>query len=170
MQDAEQSSEHHVVFGGTTLSTGPDNIDEELFVRGNRVVWSSGGLVRKQFTTALPVTQVTWCRFLRSGGGPLLCMLQKRTLTLYSTSGELHTVTVPGTVTHMTPLQQGLLLTGQHMGPMLLTEPLQQLHQVPIEGSHAWQQDERVIWADVAVPLLATRSSVPGLEAAEGRQ
>ncbi len=38
-------------------------------------------------------------------------MLQKRTLTLYSTSGELHTVTVPGTVTHMTPLQQGLLLT-----------------------------------------------------------
>ena len=38
-------------------------------------------------------------------------MLQKRTLTLYSTSGELHTVTVPGSATHMTPLQQGLLLT-----------------------------------------------------------
>ena len=36
MQDAEQLSEHHVVFGGTTLSTGPDNIDEELCVRGNR--------------------------------------------------------------------------------------------------------------------------------------
>ena len=37
-QDVEQLLEHHVVFDGTTLSTGPDNTDEELFVRGNR--WS----------------------------------------------------------------------------------------------------------------------------------
>ena len=54
-------------------------------------------------------------------------------------------------------------LQGQHMGPMLLTEPLQELHPVPLEGSHAWQQDEQVIWAELAVPLIATRSSVPGL-------
>ena len=50
------------------------------------------------------------------------------------------------------------------MGPMLLTKALQELHPVPIEGSHAWQQDEQVIWAELAVPLIATRSSVPGLE------
>ncbi|RDY02269.1 Anaphase-promoting complex subunit 1, partial [Mucuna pruriens] len=83
--------------------------DHELFIRGNRIIWSTGARVFKRFTLRSDVVKVCWCR-LGHTAEALLCILQIDCLTIYNTSGEVVSLPLPRMVTSIWPLPFGLLL------------------------------------------------------------
>ncbi|KAL2526600.1 Anaphase-promoting complex subunit 1 [Abeliophyllum distichum] len=83
--------------------------DHELFVRGNRIIWSIGSRVYKRFTLPSKVIKTCWCR-MGNMREALLCVLQIDSLTIYSTTGEVVSVPLTHTVTSIWPLPFGLLL------------------------------------------------------------
>ncbi|KAI4306844.1 hypothetical protein L6164_030088 [Bauhinia variegata] len=83
--------------------------DHELFIRGNRIIWSTGSRVFKRFTLPSPVITVCWCNLGRTAKA-LLCILQIHSLTIYDTSGEVVSLPLPRTVTNIWPLPFGLIL------------------------------------------------------------
>ncbi|KAF6170410.1 hypothetical protein GIB67_014340 [Kingdonia uniflora] len=93
----------------TSASASCNRSDHELFVRGNRIIWSSGSRVLKRFTLPSPVIKACWCR-LGARSEAQLFVLQADTLTMYKTSGETVSILVPDTITSIWPLPIGLLL------------------------------------------------------------
>ncbi|XP_061351686.1 anaphase-promoting complex subunit 1 [Gastrolobium bilobum] len=83
--------------------------DHELFIRGNRIIWSTGARVFKRFTLRSPIVKVCWCR-LGHTAEALLCILQIDCLTIYNTSGEVGSVPLPRTIASIWPFPFGLLL------------------------------------------------------------
>ncbi|CAA2984556.1 anaphase-promoting complex subunit 1 [Olea europaea subsp. europaea] len=83
--------------------------DNEVFVRGNRIIWSIGSRVYKRFTLPSKVIKTCWCR-MGDLCEALLCVLQIDSLTIYSTTGEVVSVPLTHTVTAIWPLPFGLLL------------------------------------------------------------
>ncbi|KAJ7959635.1 anaphase-promoting complex subunit 1 [Quillaja saponaria] len=83
--------------------------DHELFIRGNRIIWTTGSRVFKRFTLSSPVVMVCWCR-LPHMPEALLCILQIDSLTIYNTSGEIVSLPLPRTITSIWSLPFGLLL------------------------------------------------------------
>ncbi|OMO75970.1 Anaphase-promoting complex subunit 1, partial [Corchorus olitorius] len=65
-----------------------DRCDHELFIRGNRIIWSVGSRVIKRFTLPSPVIMACWCRF-GDISEALLCVLLKDSLTVYKISGRI---------------------------------------------------------------------------------
>ncbi|KAK7320591.1 hypothetical protein VNO77_30211 [Canavalia gladiata] len=83
--------------------------DHELFIRGNRIIWSTGARVFKRFTLRSPIVKVCWC-CLGHTAEALLCILQIDCLTIYNTSGEVVSLPLPRTIRSIWPLPFGLLL------------------------------------------------------------
>nr|KYP73070.1 Anaphase-promoting complex subunit 1 [Cajanus cajan] len=83
--------------------------DHELFIRANRIIWSTGARVFKRFTLQSDIVKVCWCR-LGHIAEALLCILQVDCLTIYNTSGEVVSLPLPRTITSIWPLPFGLLL------------------------------------------------------------
>nr|VDC78379.1 unnamed protein product [Brassica rapa] len=83
--------------------------EHELFIRHNRIIWTSGSRVLKRFTLSSPIIKACWSHL---GRGPeaFLCVLQIGCLTVYSTSGEVVSVPLSRTVISIWPLPFGLLL------------------------------------------------------------
>ncbi|CAK7325887.1 unnamed protein product [Dovyalis caffra] len=67
---------------GSELS---DRSDHELFIRGNKIIWSTGARVFKRFTLPSPVIMACWCR-LGDLSEALLCILHVDSLTIYNIS------------------------------------------------------------------------------------
>ncbi|XP_042491370.1 anaphase-promoting complex subunit 1 isoform X2 [Macadamia integrifolia] len=86
-----------------------DRSDHELFIRGNRIIWSAGSRVQKRYTLPSSVIMVCWCR-LGAVSEAFLCVLQIDTLTIYNTSGEEVCIPLPHSITSIWPLPFGLLL------------------------------------------------------------
>jgi len=78
-----------------------------VYVRGLRVVWSSGGRVLKSFVLQSPSIQAVWCSFGEEKRS--LCTLQGETITVYSPEGGVYAVALPGKFDRIWPLPQGLL-------------------------------------------------------------
>ncbi|TYH51969.1 hypothetical protein ES332_D10G318400v1 [Gossypium tomentosum] len=99
-----------------------DRRDHELFIRGNRIIWSIGARVFKRFTLPSPVIKACWCRM---GDNPeaLLCVLQLDSLTIYNTSGEVVSIPLPGSITSVWSLPFGLLLQQGAEGNLLKHGP-----------------------------------------------
>ena len=55
------------------------NHEEELFVTGQTVIWSSGQATKKKFTFPHLVTQATWASFDPNGPTTNLCVLYRGT-------------------------------------------------------------------------------------------
>uniref|UniRef100_A0A2P2JSX6 Anaphase-promoting complex subunit 1 n=4 Tax=Rhizophora mucronata TaxID=61149 RepID=A0A2P2JSX6_RHIMU len=91
---------------GSALS---DHSDHELFIRGNRIMWSTGSQVFKRFTLPSPVIMVCWCH-LGEMSEARLCILQTDFLTIYTVSGEVASVPLPYAIASMWPTPFGLLL------------------------------------------------------------
>ncbi|PIA32336.1 hypothetical protein AQUCO_04500142v1 [Aquilegia coerulea] len=83
--------------------------DHELFIRGNRIIWSSGLQVIKRFTLESPIIMTCWSS-LGALTEPRLCVLRLDTLTVYSVDGEVVSIPLPRTITSIWPLPCGLLL------------------------------------------------------------
>ncbi|XP_072985105.1 anaphase-promoting complex subunit 1 isoform X1 [Typha latifolia] len=83
--------------------------DHELFIRGNRIIWSTGSRVYKRFTSPNTVVMACWCR-MNTISDALLCVLQVDTLSLYSPSGEVACIPLPYSISSIFPLPFGLLL------------------------------------------------------------
>ncbi|KZV34947.1 anaphase-promoting complex subunit 1 [Dorcoceras hygrometricum] len=86
-----------------------DGSDHELFIRGNRIIWSTGSRVYKRFTLPSKVIKACWCR-MGDLSEALLCVLEVNSLTIYSVSGEVASIPLPHTITSIWPLPIGLLL------------------------------------------------------------
>ncbi|XP_015931282.1 anaphase-promoting complex subunit 1 isoform X1 [Arachis duranensis] len=103
--------------------------DNELFIRGNRIIWSTGARVFKRFTLRSPVVKVCWCRMGHTAEA-LLCILQIDCLTIYNNSGEVVSPPLPRAVSSIWPLPFGLLLQQEVEGnipsraPFSSTSPL----------------------------------------------
>ncbi|KAJ8769461.1 hypothetical protein K2173_002951 [Erythroxylum novogranatense] len=95
--------------GGASVPALSDHTDHELFIRGNRIIWSTGSQVFKRFSLSSPVIKVCWCR-LGDASEAQLCILQTDTLTIYTISGEVVSVQLPCVINSMWPLPFGLLL------------------------------------------------------------
>ncbi|XP_057979662.1 anaphase-promoting complex subunit 1 isoform X2 [Malania oleifera] len=106
-----------------------DRSDHELFIRGNRIIWTTGSRVFKRFTLSSSVIMVCWCR-LGEMPEALLCVLQINTLTIYNTSGEVVSIPLPHAIASIWPLPFGLLLQQANEGslpthsPFLSSSPL----------------------------------------------
>ncbi|XP_058110276.1 anaphase-promoting complex subunit 1 isoform X2 [Magnolia sinica] len=96
---------------GNDSSLGPDSCDgdHELFIRGNRMIWSTGSRVHRRYTSCSSIIMACWCR-MDSISEPLLCVLQIDTLTVYNTSGEVICIPLPHPIASIWPLPFGLLL------------------------------------------------------------
>ena len=75
------------------------------------VVWTAGGMLRKQLTTAAPVIAAAWCFFQNTGRDAILCLLQHGVLSVHTQDGDCHTIPLPGSFSGLWPLPQGVLLT-----------------------------------------------------------
>ncbi|KAG8651462.1 hypothetical protein MANES_07G131200v8 [Manihot esculenta] len=85
-----------------------DRCDHELFIRGNKIIWSTGSRVFKRFTSPSPVITACWCH-VGDVSEAVLCILQSDSLTIYNISGEV-SIPLPCTITSIWPLPFGLLL------------------------------------------------------------
>ncbi|KAF2560548.1 hypothetical protein F2Q70_00014078 [Brassica cretica] len=83
--------------------------EHELFIRDNRIIWTSGSRVLKRFTLSSSIIKACWSHLGR-GSEALLCVLQIGCVTIYNTSGEVVSVPLPRTVVSIWPLPFGLLL------------------------------------------------------------
>ncbi|CAN8257090.1 unnamed protein product [Cochlearia groenlandica] len=83
--------------------------EHELFIRDNRIIWTSGSRVLKRFTLSSAVIKACWSHLGR-GAEAVLCVLQIGCLTIYNTSGEVVSVPLPRTIISIWPLSFGLLL------------------------------------------------------------
>ncbi|CAB4301392.1 unnamed protein product [Prunus armeniaca] len=108
-----------------------DRCDHELFIRGNRIIWSTGPRVFKRFTLPSPIIMACWCR-LGDMTEALLCVLQIASLTIYNTSGEVVSVPLPRTIKSIWPLPFGLLL--QHAAEVNSTAPAPSSSSNPLFG------------------------------------
>ncbi|XP_073113376.1 anaphase-promoting complex subunit 1 isoform X2 [Elaeis guineensis] len=93
----------------STPSTSADHSDHELFIRGNRIIWSTGSRVHKRYTSPNTILMACWCR-MDAISDALLCVLQIDTLSIYSASGEVVCIPLPYAVASIWPLPFGLLL------------------------------------------------------------
>ncbi|XP_052185110.1 anaphase-promoting complex subunit 1 [Diospyros lotus] len=89
--------------------------DHELFIRGNRIIWTTGSRVYKRFTSPSPVIMACWSR-LGNMCEAVLCVLQIDSLTIYNVSGVVVSVPLPRTITSIWPLPFGLLLEQEAEG------------------------------------------------------
>ncbi|KAL6620059.1 hypothetical protein ACP70R_035198 [Stipagrostis hirtigluma subsp. patula] len=89
-------------------SSGADG-DHELFIRGNRIIWSNGSRVHKRYVSPNTVIMACWCR-MNSICDALLCVLQVDTLSIYTVTGEVVNIPLPYSVSSIWPLPFGLLL------------------------------------------------------------
>ncbi|XP_023752890.1 anaphase-promoting complex subunit 1 [Lactuca sativa] len=102
-QDEAESADNEA---SSSLS---DRSDHELFIRGNRIIWTVGARVYKRFTLPGPVIMACWCR-MGDLSEACLCVLQVDSLTVYSTSGDAVSIPLPRAVASIWPLPSGLLL------------------------------------------------------------
>ncbi|XVF84048.1 hypothetical protein PTKIN_Ptkin16aG0543300 [Pterospermum kingtungense] len=86
-----------------------DHRDHELFIRGNRIIWSVGSRVFKRFTLPSPVIKACWCR-MGDLSEALLCVLERDSLTIYNISGEVVSIPLSCSTISIWPLPFGLLL------------------------------------------------------------
>ncbi|KAJ9539792.1 hypothetical protein OSB04_026298 [Centaurea solstitialis] len=113
-----------------------DRSDHELFIRGNRIIWTIGARVYKRFTLPAPVIMACWCR-MGDMSEAFLCVLQVDSLTVYNTSGDVVSIPLPRAVTSIWPLSSGLLLQQTHESNSLThprsssTSPLLTIHDIP---------------------------------------
>ncbi|XP_015079876.1 anaphase-promoting complex subunit 1 isoform X2 [Solanum pennellii] len=91
------------------LPSPSDRSDHELFIRGNKIIWSIGSRVYKRFTSPSTVIKACWCR-MGDTSDTVLCILQSDSLSIYDTSGEVTSVPLPRSITSIWPLPYGLLL------------------------------------------------------------
>ncbi|WMV33812.1 hypothetical protein MTR67_027197 [Solanum verrucosum] len=91
------------------LPSPSDRSDHELFIRGNKIIWSIGSRVYKRFTSPSTVIKACWCR-MGNTSDTVLCILQSDSLSIYDTSGEVTSVPLPRSITSIWPLPYGLLL------------------------------------------------------------
>ncbi|GMI87289.1 pollen calcium-binding protein 1, EMBRYO DEFECTIVE 2771, anaphase promoting complex 1 [Hibiscus trionum] len=89
-----------------------DRRDHELFIRGNRIIWSVGSRIFKRFTLPSPVIKACWCR-MGDNSEALLCVLLIDSITIYNTSGEVVSIPLPCSIISMWSLPFGLLLQQQ---------------------------------------------------------
>ncbi|EYU26801.1 hypothetical protein ABFS82_06G140000 [Erythranthe guttata] len=92
--------------------------DHELFIRRNRIIWSTGPRVYKRFTLPSKVIKVCWCR-MGDMSEALICVLQLDRLTIYGIAGEMVSIPLPHPVTSIWPLPFGLLLQRAPEGSLL---------------------------------------------------
>ncbi|XP_026414673.1 anaphase-promoting complex subunit 1-like [Papaver somniferum] len=93
----------------SSASSSCDQSDHELFIRGNRIIWSSGSRIQKRYTSPSTVLKACWCR-LGVNSESVLCVLQRDTLAIYNTSGEVVRVPLPHTVVSIWPVPYGVIL------------------------------------------------------------
>ncbi|KAL1825219.1 hypothetical protein ACET3Z_011997 [Daucus carota] len=89
--------------------TYSDRGDHELFIRGNRIIWTIGSRVHKRFTSASPIIMACWCR-MGDKSEALLCVLHTDCLTTCNISGDTVSVPLSRPVISIWPLPSGLLL------------------------------------------------------------
>ncbi|XP_058181037.1 anaphase-promoting complex subunit 1 isoform X3 [Rhododendron vialii] len=111
----------------SSSSTGRS--DHELFIRGNRIIWTTGSRVYKRFTLPSTVIMACWSR-MGSMSEACLCVLQIDSLAVFDVSGEVMSVPLSRTVTSIWPLPFGLLLqqaaecSSQTYAPFSSSSPL----------------------------------------------
>ncbi|TKY56881.1 Anaphase-promoting complex subunit 1 [Spatholobus suberectus] len=121
--------------------------DHELFIRGNRIIWSTGARVFKRFTLRSNIVKVCWCR-LGHPAEALLCILHIDCLTIYNTSGEVVSLPLPRTITSIWPLPFGLLLQQEVEAnipsrvPFSSTSPLLNTRDILLSASNHIQKGE----------------------------
>ena len=100
---------------------------QELYTRGNSVIWSSGEAVRKRCTMGGPVLDAVWCHFRWDADGddgaeptPSLCVLQADLVTVYAASGSSYSMPLPCRARSIWPLPCGFLLQHQAAPPLSL--------------------------------------------------
>ena len=76
----------------------------------SRAVWSAGGTLRRQYTAHSDILQAAWARFQELGGGRVLCLLHRLSVTTLTPSGEVHETPLLQPCTALWPLERGLLL------------------------------------------------------------
>ncbi|KAL2629518.1 hypothetical protein R1flu_014204 [Riccia fluitans] len=102
--------------------------DQELYIHGNKVIWSGGQQVHKQFSAPAAVLQAKWCR-VEAMNEPLLCILHSDCLIIYTPAGKKHSVPLQYSVGSIWSVPGGLLLQRAVENPLVI------LSSTPVKGS-----------------------------------
>ncbi|XP_044973473.1 anaphase-promoting complex subunit 1 isoform X1 [Hordeum vulgare subsp. vulgare] len=100
-------------------SSGADG-DHELFIRGNRIIWSNGSRVHKRYAFPNTVIMACWCR-MEALSDALLCVLQVDTLSIYDVTGEVVSIPLPYAVSSIWSLPFGILLQKSSDGSRMVS-------------------------------------------------
>ena len=91
--------------------------DEETYVRGHHVVWSTStwtglNLTQKVFAVAGYAKEAVWCTFQQdTPAKSTMCIAEPSCLTINEPSGSIYSVPVPFNVSKLFPLRHGILVT-----------------------------------------------------------
>ncbi|KAK8947459.1 Anaphase-promoting complex subunit 1 [Platanthera zijinensis] len=109
--DVTRERDDFLPFDHDTSSAGSSVVggDQELFIRGNRIIWSKGSEVHKRYSSTNNVVTACWCR-MDAIPDALLCVLEMINLSIYFVSGEVVCIPLPYTISNIWPLPFGLLL------------------------------------------------------------
>ena len=107
-----QTAKEHVSLTPTPTAAG-EPFDDELYVHGCHVVWSTRGssssFVQRIFTTSTAVLSATWCQLVPAGRQ--ICIAERNLLSIYSTTGDVFEIPVPFTIRKVCAMSQGLLIS-----------------------------------------------------------
>ncbi|KAL6755304.1 hypothetical protein V8C86DRAFT_3027443 [Haematococcus lacustris] len=158
---------------GCTMDGSMQGMAEQACLEDNRVVWTCGDSLRKQFKLhGQQVLQVLWADFQQGAVRDVLCLLQRQQLVSCAPGGALQASDLGGPVEAAWACTEGLLLAApQEVGVSLLTHPLG--HALPVVAdvalraggpgpSYAGWSGEVVVWAGRQLPLVATFSRGAG--------
>ncbi|CAH9139623.1 unnamed protein product [Cuscuta epithymum] len=133
----EVTKQREVADDFNEASPSSDRSDQELFVRGKRIVWSIGSRVYKRFTSPSTVIKVCLCQ-MGVMSETVLCVQQMDSLAIYNTSGEAISVPLPHSILSIWPLPCGLLLeqaaegvsftNSSHSSSSLYLSPIDTVH------------------------------------------
>lgn len=108
--------------------------DEELYVRGQTVIWSAGDaarrIVRKVYRVDSPVLQTLWCCLPEppafsdevtssESETRTLCVVEETVLTLFAASGAIFSVPLPFKTERVFAMDEGLLILREENGSNL---------------------------------------------------
>ncbi|KAL3687507.1 hypothetical protein R1sor_013816 [Riccia sorocarpa] len=127
--DAETARARSGGYEYNAIMSGLWDHDQELYIHGNKVIWSGGEQVHKQFSADTAVLQAKWCR-VEAMNDPLLCILHSDCLMIYTPAGEIHAVPLQYSITSIWAVPGGLLLQRSADNPLVSCGP-----STPVKGS-----------------------------------
>ncbi|KAG0483613.1 hypothetical protein HPP92_011697 [Vanilla planifolia] len=125
-----------------------DRGEQELFIRGNRIIWSKGSEVQKRYSSTNNVVMACWCR-MDAIPDALLCVLEISNLSIYYVSDGCRSSTISNSAIYARDIARAPKEHRYHYPTVTYVEERGKLTVMK-------DYEERTIWTSDVIPLVTT--------------